>query len=113
MRTPTIDELIEALELHLTPQTEPDHCEPCPYNQEEQETPRNTCQYRLMHDCLTVLKEERKRTDELYWVKDFISYAIGIEPPDVHIEIASDSYSKEISFFLGVVFEKYKRIWEE
>ncbi len=109
----TCDELIEALELHLTPRTDPDHCDPCPYNEGEHETPQDTCQYRLMQDCLNALKRMKKNEDELYWVKDFISYAIGIEPPDVHIEIPSDSFTKEVAFFLGVAFEHYKRIWEK
>ena len=112
----TNDELIEALELHLTPQTDPDHCEPCPYNttdKDAKDLPQSTCQYRLMRDCLDALKQYRSQVDECYFVKDFVEYAIRCDIPDIFQGSDDDFASVRFAFLLGVAFQSYKRIWED
>ena len=109
-RKPSIDELIEALELHLSPHTDPDHCDPCiynPTNADSLEVPQSTCQYRLMRDCLGKLKEVVKQEEELFWIKDFIEYTLNSD-----IQETCDNVCAPFSFILGVAFERYKRIWE-
>lgn len=115
-RKPSITELIEALELHLTPQTEPNHCDPCiynPTNAENLEVPQTTCQYRLMHDCLDTLKKIVKQEDEHYWVKDFIEYALRCDLPNIFPGADDDFDSVRFAFLLGATFEKYKQLWEK
>ena len=111
-RKPTVDELIAALEFHLTPRTDPDHCDPCPYNEGEQETPQDTCQYRLMRDCLDTLKAFRNHEDELYLVKDFIEYTLNMDLPNEYSRPNSTFSTAEFAFILGAAFERYKQIWE-
>lgn len=122
----TIDELIEALELHLSPRTDPNHCDPCPYNPEpspagegvphavdEVSLPQNTCQYRLMRDCLDALIQYRNQVDECYFVKDFVEFAIRCDLPDILPGTDDDFSSVRFAFLLGAAFERYKRIWED
>ena len=115
-RKPSITELIEALELHLTPQTEPDHCDPCPYNPTEgteRDTPQTTCQYRLMRDCLGMLKEIVKQEEEMLWIKDFIEYTLDSDIPVKLLDISNAFTENKFAFMLGAAFERYKRIWED
>lgn len=115
----TIDELIEALELHLTPQTDPDHCDPCPYNDPDavgdgaHDVPQTLCVYNLMRDCLTVLERYKRQEDECYYVKDFVEYAIRCDLPNILPGSDDDFDTVRFAFLLGAAFEKYKQIWED
>ena len=115
-RKPSITELIEALELHLSPHTDPDHCDPCPYNPVGDgalDVPQNLCIYKLMHDCLDTLKKIVKQVDEHYWVKDFIEYALRCDLPNVFLGTDDDFKSVRFAFLLGAAFQSYKQQWEE
>ena len=115
----TIDKLIEVLELHLTPQTDPDHCDPCPYNDPDavgdgaHDVPQNLCIYKLMHDCLDTLKKIVKQENEHYWVKDFIEYTLQCSLPNIFPGADDDFDSVRFAFLLGAAFEKYKQLWEK
>ncbi len=107
----TIDELIAALELHLSPRTDPDHCDPCPYDPKDKsklDSPQDTCQYRLMRDCLDMLKRVVKQEEELFWVKDFIEYTLSCDAKEAYNDVCAP-----FAFKLGAAFENYKRIWEK
>ena len=119
-RKPSITELIEALELHLSPHTDPDHCEPCPYNPlpspageggpravDEVCLPHTTCQYRLMRDCLDMLKKVVKQEEECFWVKDFIEYTLTSDIQEAYNDVCAP-----FAFMLGAAFERYKQMWE-
>lgn len=122
----TIYELIEALELHLSPRTDPNHCDPCPYNPEpspagegvphavdEVSLPQNTCQYRLMRDCLGKLKEVVMQEEEMLWIKDFIEYTLNSDIPVKLLDTSNAFTENKFAFMLGAAFERYKRIWED
>ncbi|MBQ8840890.1 MAG: hypothetical protein IJ004_06190 [Clostridia bacterium] len=106
----TIDELISALELHLTPRTDPEHCEECPFNLTEQ-APKTPCEYSLMRECLDALKRWESQTEECYYVKDFVEYTLNSDLP---ILDTGDKFThSQFAFILGAAFDRYKRIWEE
>ena len=110
-RKPSITELIEALELHLSPRTDPDHCDPCIYNPTNAgnlEVPQTTCQYRLMRDCLDMLKKIVKQEEECFWVKDFIEYTLTSDIQEAYSDVCAP-----FTFMLGAAFERYKQLWEE
>lgn len=106
-RKPSITELIEVLELHLSPRTDPDHCNPCPYDEEQREEPQTTCQYRLMRDCLDMLKKIVKQEEECLWVKDFIEYTLTSDIQEAYSDVCAP-----FAFMLGAAFERYKSMWE-
>lgn len=109
-RKPSITELIEALELHLSPHTDPEHCEPCPYNPVGDvalDIPQNLCIYKLMHDCLDTLKKVVKQEEECFWVKDFIEYTLTSDIQEAYNDVCAP-----FAFMLGAAFERYKNMWE-
>ena len=112
-RKPSITELIEALELHLSPRTDPDHCEACPYDEEQREEPQTTCQYRLMRDCLDTLKKVVQQEEEMLWIKDFIEYTLNSDIPVKLLDTSNAFTENKFAFMLGAAFERYKRIWED
>ena len=116
----SINELIEALELHLTPRTDPDHCDPCSYNDPSTvrdgalDIPQTTCQYRLMRDCLEMLKQQRLviimlENSNFSSVKEFIDYYIETqyENPDNEYLLA------KFAFSFGNAFANWKKLKEE
>jgi len=115
-RKPSITELIEALELHLSPHTDPSHCDPCiynPTNAENLEVPQTTYQYRLMRDCLDKLQTIKEQEEELFWIKDFIEYTLISFIPTNYLKENSIFSPVEFAFVLGAAFEHYKSIWED
>ena len=113
---PSITELIEALELHLSPHTDPDHCDICPYHPVGDgalDVPQNICVYRLMRDCLDILKKVVKREEECFWVKDFIEYTLNSDIPVKLLDASNTFTENKFAFMLGAAFERYKRIWED
>ena len=116
-RKPSITELIEALELHLSPHTDPDHCVPCiynPTNADSLEVPQTTCQYRLMRDCLEALKHQRTviillANSNITSAKEFVDYYIETQykNPDNEYLLA------KLAFALGIAFADWKKIKEE
>ena len=117
----TIDKLIEALELHLSPRTDPDHCDPCPYNDPDAvgdgalDVPQSICVYKLMHDCLDTLKKVVQQEEEMLWIKDFIEYTLNSDIPVKLLDTdTSNAFTEnKFAFMLGAAFERYKRIWED
>ena len=115
-RKPSITKLIEALELHLTPQTDPDHCDPCPYHPVGDgalDVPQSICVYRLMHDCLDTLKKVVQQEEEMLWIKDFIEYTLNSDIPVKLLDTSNAFTENKFAFMLGAAFERYKRIWED
>lgn len=109
--TPNINELISALELHLTPRTDPNHCDPCPYNEGKREEPQSTCQYRLMRDCLEALKLQKTHitileSNAILSTEDFISFFVDIFLPEQYK--AEDAVIGRTAFDLGLAFGKWK-----
>lgn len=126
-----VENLIAALELHLTPRTDPNHCENCPYDTdpsvpflEEKEIPtankecfiQTTCEEHLIRDCLDILKQLKTQITMLEHsvmaaVKDFIQYFVDVVLPEQYAGTNEDYIIGKTAFDLGVAFNKWQNLW--